>query len=257
MANGLIHNAVPHQVLEEIKKHVREKSYGSERAWRSASKSEDTITGHWGGQIMMDWSEPMIVDGYSWRFRVDYSKFSSSTEEQPTGSDGIFQIEVERFDVAVTPIDESRVQPEIIERVDAFMKGILFQSKKVDNTKRKEMVKQLKDIEKLTPGEGAFFEYGPDLFRAATAKSVIASKGFTSNMNDSEFARLGDFLADDFLDCRQGVEGMYFDFNNNVLYFPKENEGIRRIQRQMQHGFRVQVKAFRLVEFNTRYKRFA
>jgi hypothetical protein len=251
MADGLIQRAVPRRVLDEIKALVRRESQDGEKGWRAASKSEDTITGHLGSALARDWSEPIVAEGYSWRYRVDYRKFSGSTEEPATGADGVFQIEIDRFDVGVTPLDESVVKPEIIEIAERFKKGILFQSKKIDNSKREELVEQLENMEKLSPNEGAYFEYGPDAFRATAASAVVAVDGFTKRIEASAFPRLGDFLADEFLECKRGVEGMYYDFDRDTLFFPNSSGGIEAVRLAIKHGFRILVNAFRLVPFRT------
>lgn len=249
MADGAIHKAIPRRVLEAIKRAVREGSHKGESAWKAASKDEDTITGHWGGSVAKEWSDPIHSEGYEWRFRIDYRKFSGSSEEPETGADGIFQIEVDRYDIAVTPSGRSVCTLEVVETAASFKKGMLFQAKKHDNTKRKEMLSQLASLEGLTPNEGAYFEYGPAAFRAASAAAVRAVDGFTGKLEPSDFPRLGDFLADQFLECRRGVAGMYFDFEEQLLTFPTENGQIARLRTALKHGFRVRVTAFRLIPF--------
>jgi hypothetical protein len=249
MANGSIHKAVPKEVLDKIKAHVRGMSKKGEAAWRSASKSEDTITGHWGGNVTHDWSEPIPAEGYQWRFRIDYHKLSNTLEEPEIGGDGVFQIEVERFDVGTTPSGRDTVTLENIEVAATFRKALLFQSKKIDNAHREKLVEQLEDLERLTPSAATYFEYGPDAFLAASAKTVIDLDGLRSKIKAASFARLGDFLADEFLECNHGVEGLYYDFKEDALYFPQSNGDIRRLRVKLKHGIRIRVKAFRMVPF--------
>src|SRR4051812_40288550 len=103
MADGSIRKAVPEIVLDEIKQHVRVASRKGESGWRAARHTEDTLTGHWGGAVQTGWSRAVESGGYAWRWKVEYRKFSAgnqlSSEEKPTGADGIFQVEVERFRV--------------------------------------------------------------------------------------------------------------------------------------------------------------
>jgi hypothetical protein len=120
-------------------------------------------------------------------------------EEKPTGSDGIFQIEVEKSRVSVRPSSPLTVSLENVEAEYVFRKGLLFQAKRIDSTERERLIKQLKDIEKLTPGDGAYFEYGPDQYRAASAQDILKVDAFARKVEQAEFPRLGDFLADKFL----------------------------------------------------------
>jgi hypothetical protein len=59
--------------------------------------------------MQSEWSAERVEDDYVWHWRIEYRKFRSgnqkSAEEKPTGADGIFQVEVERFRIAVSPSD--------------------------------------------------------------------------------------------------------------------------------------------------------
>lgn len=255
MADGSINKAIPPRILAEIQETIRRKANDAEKGWESAPNSEDTLTGDLGSAMRTCWSEKMISEGYIWRWRLHYRKFSGgnqhSSEEKPTGSDGIFQIEVEKYRMEVLPSKDfpNTVIPENIELDADFRKGILFQSKRYDSTERQRLVGQLEEMEKLTPKQGAYFEYGPKQYKAAAANVMIGVDGFTGQLDDSSFIRLGDFLADEFLQCKIGVEGMYFDFDAETLYFPRDNGDIARVRAKMKHGFKIEVRALRMVPY--------
>lgn len=255
MADGSIREAVTGGVLDYIREYIRRASLQGERGWRAAQHDEDTLTGHWGGALQTGWSEPVDDSGYLWRWRIDYRKFSAgnqkTSEEKPTGSDGIVQIEVERTRIETSPISLNTVKVENVEVEYVFRKGILFQAKRTDSTERKRLLGQLSEVEKLTPGNGSYFEYGPDHYRAALAERVLRLEGFTTQLEVSEFPRLGDFLADEFLPCKVGVEGMYVDFDSepHELHFPTQTEDIKRVQAELNHGLRIKVTGFRMSPF--------
>lgn len=256
MAKGSIRKAIPSGVLAAIQEHIRRSSEKGESGWRNAPSSEDTLTGHLGASMQIGWSEPSEDSGYFWRWRVEYRKFSggnqNSSEEKPTGSDGIIQIEIDRFKVEVSPSSPSTVSLENLELESTFRKGLLFQAKRLDSTERERLVRQLEVMERVAPVGGCYFEYGPRVYRAATAKNVIEVDGFTKNLGDEYFKRLGDFLCDDFLECKSGVEGLWvkFDSTPHELHFPESTEEVNKLRDQMGHGLRVLVTGFRMVPFN-------
>jgi hypothetical protein len=110
---------------------------------------------------------------------------------------------------------------------------------------------QLEVIEKLTPGNGSYFEYGPNQYRAAPAQKVASVNGFTMRIENEDFPRLGDFLADEFLLCKIGLEGLYVDFDSepHELHFPQRTEGIAAAEAELRHGLRIKITGFKMVPF--------
>ena len=248
-----IQDAIPDAILREIKQRIRDGSKNGETGWTNAPTSEDTLTGDWGGAMKTGWSERIEDSGYFWRWRIQYRKMGAgnqhASEEKSTGADGIFQIEVSRFTGGVLPATSTTVSLENVEEEYFFAKGLLFQAKRSDSHDAKKLLEEVQKIEKLTPGNGAYFEYGPDNYHATLAKKIVESEGSTQGV---ELFRLGDFLADQFMECLVGVEGLYVDLkskNSQVLHFPEGNEAVRSLPTRLGHVLAVQVNAFRLVRF--------
>jgi hypothetical protein len=93
-------------------------------------------------------------------------------------------------------------------------------------------------MEHISPEDGAYFQYGPDSYRAASARSVLRVEGFVRRLEPAEFPRLGDFLADEFLNCKVGQEGLWLDFDTepHELWIPGEPDEILHFQTDLSHG---------------------
>jgi hypothetical protein len=200
------------------------------------------------------WSAQHLEDEYVWRWRIEYRKFrsgnSSSAEEQSTGADGIFQIEVERFRIDVLPSGLEKVSIENVDIEFSFKKGMLFQAKRFDSREGpNRLLGQLKNMEMLTPQNAMYLEYGPHGYRAAKAADVIGVDGVVNRLEKSKAPSLGKLMTDEFFECKVGVEGLFVDFDKETLNFPKGSEEISQLMKDMKHGLRVRVKAFTMSPF--------
>jgi len=86
----------------------------AEEGFESTEEDEDSITGDFLRALRKGWTEPVIRDEVSWRWRLTTRKFRGRGElatESLIGADGIIQIEV--------------TSPQGI----TFRKGLLFQAK--------------------------------------------------------------------------------------------------------------------------------
>jgi hypothetical protein len=255
MAKKKIQDVVPDGIRQQIARHLRSRSRVAEGGWSSAPTSEDALTGDFGGSVRTEWSELVEDSGYAWRWRITYRKLGAgnqhSSEEKPTGSDGVVQLEVKRFKIGVAPVTTGIVSLENVEQEYEFKKGVLFQAKRYDATNHGKLLEEVDKIERLTPGDGAYFEYGPKQYRAAFAKDVLAAKGVVSQVTQDRFSRIGDFLGDQFMECLVGVEGLYVDLDADphVLHFPEGSQAVRDLGVRLGHALTVQVTGFRMVEF--------
>lgn len=257
MAKQEIRVAVPPRIREMIATDLRDRGNVAHQAWESAPTSEDVLTGDLGSSLRSAWSDLLSESGFYWRWRVTYRKFGAgnqhSSEEHPLGADGIFQIEVKRFFVSSSPLTDKTYRLENVEADYEFHKGMLFQAKRFDASDTNKLFSEVSNIESLTPGDGAYVEYGPNSYRACLAKDVVSAKGMVSKIEDDRFFELGDFLADRFVECLVGVEGMYVDLKGNpqILNFPDGNDGVRKLNVRLGHALSVQVTAYSIVPFVT------
>src|SRR5258706_12006601 len=108
-------DVLPIPVYIEIRKHLIDRSKEAVESWESASDEEDALTGELGKTLRKNWTSPVLVNGQSWSWRVDYKKFRGRGRdafEKTSGADGIFQLEVTIG-------------------LEKFFKGVLFQAKKI------------------------------------------------------------------------------------------------------------------------------
>jgi hypothetical protein len=254
VADGSIRNLVPQTVLRDIKEHVIETARSGESGWRAAPGSEDVLTGHLFSAMQIKWSPERIVDEHAWRWRIDYRKFRSgnqnSSEEKPTGADGIVQVEVKRFDIAVSQSGPTFVHTENVDLESFFKMGILFQSKRVDSKEGAErLISQLKNMEQLTPQNAVYLEYGPHGYMATKAADVIEARGVIERLDKSKALPFGNLMSDEFLECKIGLEDFFYDFDKETLNFPNLSEAISRLG-AIDHGLRIRVNGYTMVPFN-------
>ena len=251
MSDGSIKKAIHPDVLKDIKSHIAQAMPMAEEGWESAPKSEDALSGDFGGSLRTKWSEVREVGGMAWRWRIKHRKFSGQSEEGPTGADGIVQIEVDTFQVAVSQAGPETVKLENVEPARSFRKGMLYQAKRHDSHEAKSvLVGQLKKIEEVSPGDGSYFEYSPNGYHAARAKEVLAVEGFSKQLDKKNFPSIGDFLSNEFLECKVGLEGMFVDFDSETLFVPHDNDSIAKVKADMKHGIGIEVRGFAMTQFD-------
>jgi len=71
-------------------------------------------------------------------------------------------------------------------------------------------------MENVTQNGSAVFDYGPEAYRGSAPSLVLGSSGRPS---ESEPKRLGEFLAEDFLECRVGRQDLWYDSEQKELNF--------------------------------------
>jgi hypothetical protein len=200
-----LRQAMPPSVFEDIQLHLREAGNSDPRdVWAAASEDEDTLTGEVGALLRQPRSSVFVTRSV-WHWRVDYTKFrgrGSDALEHHTGADGLFSVEV--WDA----------------EGNGTVKGLLFQAKKGRVGRAKELREQVTEMERIVPGVSAVFEYNRELFRAARGTSYLEAVDEGLAPTRETLRGLGDFLADDFLECESGALGLYYDANRRNLVLP-------------------------------------
>jgi hypothetical protein len=223
---------LPDYVVSELQGHLRERAERAQAGWESASEEEDALTGDFCGSLRNDWVE---VNGHGgrWFWRVRYKKFrgrGKAAPEKHLGADGIFEIEAR-------PVDG-----------DIVTKGVLFQAKKERGGSRRDLRDQVRRMEAIAPGGSAVFEFGPNAYRAEASSEMFPAKQ-DSNRIPHPRNLIGDYLADQFLPCRSGIRGMYYDAVRRNLVVPAAGT-IRIVNLAFAHRVRVEaVHSSRFLEF--------
>lgn len=169
----------------------------AEAQYENAVGDEDTLTGALGALIST--STPMffqIGPDLQIEVQIDYRKLRGRGKNAPEsrlGADGVFQIQ----------ISKSGCSP--------FRKGLPFQAKKNWKGRDRNLLNQARDMERRLRG-GIAIDYTPRGFTACDIADVIATRGSRKEASDAGFVHpLGQILAHEFLACRVGIEGLYYD----------------------------------------------
>jgi hypothetical protein len=201
----LIKDRVPEYTLDQIKRHLIQNSRISERRWHSVKDEEDSGTGDFCGQLSSEWTKFNPEDERNGRWRINYRKFGSrqNSLEPLTGADGIIQIAI--FNSFGEPI---------------FRKGLLFQAKKEPIKNKRELFGQIDRMNEFTSDKGnSVFVFGENGYYGMTGKTY---KDNPANRNFDNKYSIGNFLADEFMECNVGTEGLYFAVTNDKLFIPRK-----------------------------------
>src|SRR5262249_32325574 len=138
-------NILPAGLWDDLQRHIVRRVHQAVSNYEESASTEDSLTTDLCASLRKRISRSYGPGGV-WSWRIRYRKFGSGgqeSEEKVLGADGIFQVEI---------------YGRLGERIEA--KGLLFQSKKANNTHRSEMYRQLMDMEELVPNGSALFEFG-------------------------------------------------------------------------------------------------
>jgi hypothetical protein len=215
---------IPSVVFGDVQTHLRERSREAQSGWESASEEEDALTGDFCGSLRTGWREAQASDG-RWRWKVQYKKFRGRGDgalEKHIGADGLVQVEVHTPSGVV------------------ITKGVLFQAKKVRGSSRSDLREQVEKMEGVAPGGSAIFEFGPDGYRATAGSVVIREIHARPTRIPHPTELIGEYLADQFLPCRSGLRGMYYDAVRENLIVPVDG-AIRVIAASLRHRLRIDI----------------
>lgn len=220
---------IPLKVFNNISSHIISRSTNFRETWESASDEEDSLTGDFCRSLSVSWTSPILIRGRgSWRWRVSYKKFrgrGNGAFEKICGADGIFQIEVENKNTG-------KVQ----------RKGLLFQAKKNKIGRTTDLKKQVIKMETLAPGSSSIFAYSSDHFGAMSSKDFI--KYYRTSVPQSpNLDNIGNFLGVDFLECRVGKRGLYYDGLRKILIVPRNGKQPRLVRVDVPHRISIDVES--------------
>lgn len=139
--------------------------------------------------------------------------------EPQTGADGIIQIAI--FNSFGKPI---------------FRKGNLFQAKKEPIHKKKDLLEQIEKMSKFTEDKGnVVFVFGENGYYGMTGKQYQKNQ---LNRNFPKVDSIGNFLAEEFMECRKGEEGLYFVVKKDLLYIPRKSP----LKGNLKHKMIIEIK---------------
>ena len=195
------HLYIPDEVLRSIRAHVDAAVARAESGYRSVQEEEDAGTGALFGALRIETQFVNVPEGDPpgiWRWSIEYSKFGSKgadSTETIVGADGILQLRVSGAN-------------------GEQQKSALFQAK---NTLKRDP-RLLEQAAKLSLWREAAFVIGfaPDNYVAFTLDEIVRTGGALSQANGE---RLSHFITGEFIPCRVGHFGLYYDLDQRKLYW--------------------------------------
>lgn len=184
---------LPKSIFEELQDRYKKGVSDAVSTFDMNEADEDCLTGALGQALAMPREQFFSYKGGNASVKVSHTKLRGRGKGAPEklyGSDGIFQIEV---------LDH---QGRLL-----MSKGLPFQSKKNWTHKLTELSKQAAKMELHTPG-GIIIDFRATGYTACMADSILASGG---SRNNFPMQNLGELLATDFLNCKIGTKGLFFD----------------------------------------------
>jgi len=205
-------NIVPKIVLDEIKSHIRDRAEIGENGWEHSNEDEDTITGDFLGQLRTGWNKSK----WNWKWRIIYKKFRGrgfGAYEKQIGADGIITVEIE------DEVNNSK-----------RLKSVIFQAKKECN---ENIPEQLKKMKETAQNGNMVIVYTDDGYYGIKGEEYQNSKNLENNAK-----RIGNYLGEDFIDCKIGLWEMDYDANKKELVFPTH----RTTKINLLHRLKIEIK---------------
>lgn len=178
---------IPKFISSELRSHILQLCAKGEAGWEFANQEEDALTADFFGTLRTDW---ITTNNYQWRFH--YNKVRGrgpGAMEKTIGADGIITLHYKDQD---TNKD--------------YHKSLVFQAKKESN--RVDNV-QWDKMKSFFPRGNMIVSFGPS--------------GYSAYQNDLSAQRgLCEIIANDFLECKIGIEGLFYDHVSNKFVRPNK-----------------------------------
>jgi hypothetical protein len=192
--------------------------------WEANKDEEDSLTGDLGRLLTTPRDVHINVNRHAWRWRIRYKKFrgrGGDAFENTTGADGIVQVEITQRDIE-------------------WFKGVLFQAKKATRFRSSELSKQIKSIENIAPGGSAVILYDPNGYRAIKGTEFLHAGEGLVGRPIKRMQPLASFL-DDFLECKNGLLGMYYEAVRERLLLPTIEGEVKAVPLELRHRVKIEI----------------
>lgn len=217
--------SIPQPVLDAIKKHLTDACKRALLGWERTDRNEDGLTGYFFGKLDSEGIKHVLVDRTDWTWNATFKQMRGrgpKSDESEVGADLIIQIE----------FDDGKTKR---------YKGLLVQSKMQDDYDAQRLLKQVKDMEGLSPGGSVVLVFGPSESFVVDSKDIIKRTGHVAQVPQDRRTKVCEYLVDQFLMCLKGVRGMFWDFRDDSLVVPEETAGVRRVKARLKNTFRIKV----------------
>lgn len=215
---------IPSPVFDSISRHLRHVGEVAVLGWESNKDEEDSLTGDLGRLLITRRNIIIRVNGQTWRWCIGYKKFrgrGANAFEKKAGADGIIQVEATLRDVTL-------------------FKGVLFQAKKVDRFRNADLKGQVEAIEGIAPGGSAVIVYGPTGYVAIKGTEYLHPEEGLVGPVIKKMRPLPSFL-DEFLECKNGLRGMYYEARRKRLVLPTLDGEIKAVPLELKHRIKIEI----------------
>jgi hypothetical protein len=188
---------LPSIVLEFIRAQYVTGVADAEAQYENAAGDEDSLTGALGALISTAGPRYFLVGPATQiGVQIDFRKLRGrgpNAPEKRFGPDGIFQLQITE------------------NGMPSFRKGLPFQAKKNWKGRNRQLADQARAMQRNLRG-GIVIDYTAHGYTACDIAAAIEFNGNRRAVaNGSHLHPLGQILGNDFLECRLGIQGLYYD----------------------------------------------
>jgi hypothetical protein len=206
---------LPEAVLESLREHYYAGVMAAEIGYGHNAQNENAVTGALGQALFTPGIRFVEVDGHLYRWRATHEVLSSqgpNTAEKAFGADGVFQLEV---------LD---ALGHVLRR-----KALMFQAKKEWRGANKKLRKQAEDMVAYTES-AIVVDYRKTGFTGVAARDVIEAGGNRRFIPPERQHRLAEILGDEFVRCRRGTVGIFWNPETQTLDYETGMQVTRRLK---------------------------
>ena len=200
-----MYDILPSPLLRTIRDRYIAGVADAEAEFDASSADEDSLTGALGQSISTKGIQYFGFEDRIYKWQISYKKIrgrGAGAPEKTLGADGVFQIEV--WDSAGNSLRK---------------KGLPFQCKKGWRGTDKKLSKQAADMLAAT-GHGIVIDYTSSGYSSCNARKVVEVAGSRRDLAKGDGMQpLGQLLGNDFLECREGRVGLFYNPEAELFSF--------------------------------------
>lgn len=178
---------LPKKLKIEIQEEIKKNSLEGEKGWRFSKQDEDSLLGDFLGKLRTD-KKKFNKSGKDYQWEILYHKMRGrgrNAYESKIGADAIITFEI------IDNITNKKT-----------VKSLIFQAKKEGNNSG--LVSQKDKMNKIVPNGNFIFTCSANGYYAQT------------KVNGNRIS-IGEFLADEFIECKIGIENFEYDEEEKLL----------------------------------------
>jgi hypothetical protein len=193
---------LPEAVLADLRDHYYAGVVAAEIGYEHNAADEDSVTGALGQALLTPYPRFVQADNHTYAWRASHYKLGGrgkGAAERRFGADGVFQLEV---------LDEVGT---VIRR-----KALLFQAKKEWKGRDQRLLRQVERMAGYSPS-AIVIDYRRSGFKGVAGKEVIEAHGNRRAIRVGGDLRLAEILGDEFVRCRRGDIGVFWNAKTQTL----------------------------------------